>query len=106
MEIRPDHGLEKIGQGAPPGRGARAGVRPGWVSHDPHHRALSGAVAPMAPQPPLGPGGGAPRRETDGGRWWGSDESTRGGGRGRGRCVEAPGELLEGESITDLQKGG
>jgi hypothetical protein len=61
MEIGPDHGW-KVGQGAPPGRGARGGSEPRWPSHDPHHRVLD---APP-PKPPLGPGGGAPRREADG----------------------------------------
>jgi hypothetical protein len=30
MEIRPDHGLVKVGKGAPPGRGVRVGVG-AWV---------------------------------------------------------------------------
>jgi hypothetical protein len=114
MEIRPDHRWE-IGQGAPPGRGARGGTEPGWASHDPHHRVLGGLDGPHAPPPtppPLDPRGEAPRREAGGEAEDGDGAvtSARGGGRSRrrsrGRCVEAPGELLQCEGITDLQEGG
>jgi hypothetical protein len=50
MEIRPDHGLEKVGQGAPPRRG-EGGSEPGWASHDPHHRVLGGPHAPHPARP-------------------------------------------------------
>jgi hypothetical protein len=66
MEIRPDHWWEKVGQGAPPRRGARGGSEPGWVSHDPHdphHHVLSDLGGHHAPHPRSAPGGGAPRRE-------------------------------------------
>jgi hypothetical protein len=45
MEIRPDHGWEKVSQGAPPGRGARGGSEPRLASHDPHdaHHRILGA---------------------------------------------------------------
>jgi hypothetical protein len=52
MEIRPDHWWEKVGQGAPPRRGARGGSEPGWVSHDPHdphHTSSVTSAATMRP---------------------------------------------------------
>jgi hypothetical protein len=66
MEIRPDHGWEKVGQGAPTGRGARGRSEPRWASHDPHsppHCVLGG---PHAPPTPARLGRGAPRREAGG----------------------------------------
>jgi hypothetical protein len=82
MEIRHDHGLEKFGQGVPPGRGARGGVG-AWVGVPRPPTASS--AAPTAPSTPVRPGGrstkerGGQRGE---GRWWGNDECARGGGRG------------------------
>ena len=84
MEMRPDHGLWKDGQGAPCG-----GV---------------GAVLPPrpAPRPP-------PRRRCGRTRWGSSGESSR-GGRGPwrgGRCDRnSLLELLHDEVVSDLQEGG
>jgi hypothetical protein len=58
------------------------------------------SVAPTAPTL-LGPEGRSTNergRRRGGGRWRGSDECAR--------CVEASGELLQGEGTTDLQEGG
>jgi hypothetical protein len=68
MEIRPDHGWETVGQGAPPGRGARGGggSEPGWASHNPPYRVLGAWVGVPRPPTPARPGEGAPRREAGG----------------------------------------
>jgi hypothetical protein len=60
-------------------------------------------------KPPLArPGGRSTMergRRRGRGRWWGSDECAR-RRRGRGGWVVAPGELLQGKGITDLQESG
>jgi hypothetical protein len=67
MEIRPDHGWEKVGQGAPTGRGARGRSEPRWASHDPHSPPTASSAAPTPPPPtPARLGRGAPRREAGG----------------------------------------
>jgi hypothetical protein len=96
MEIRPDHGWETVGQGAPPGRGARGGgSEPGWAaSHDPHHCVHGGLSGPHGPHPRSARGRSTKERGRRRGRrrWWGSDECAKRRGRscGRGRCVVAP----------------
>jgi hypothetical protein len=108
MEIRPDHGWETVGQGAPLRRGVRGGGVGSWVGVP--RPSPPRPQRPRRPPPPLGPGGGAPRREAGG-------EAEDGGGAATGtrevedECVVeagvvAPGELLQGKGITDLQESG
>jgi hypothetical protein len=96
MEIRPDHGWETVGQGAPPGRGARGGVG-AWVGGVPRPPPLRPRRPQRPPRPPTpaGPGGRSTKERgwrRGGRRWWGSDECARRRGRscGRGKSVLAP----------------
>jgi hypothetical protein len=72
--------------------------------------AATATSVPPRPPTPARPGGRSTKergRRRGGRRWWGSDECARSRRRsyGRGRCVVAPGELLQGKGITDLQGG-
>ncbi|KAG8065207.1 hypothetical protein GUJ93_ZPchr0004g38377 [Zizania palustris] len=108
MEMRPNHELEKDGQGALPV--ARAGVAEVGPRPAPPHRPPGVDDLHHAPPPTSG---GTDGRSTEKGRsrhrqWLGGgpagargDKSSRGGRRGS----ESPGKLLEDKVITDLVEG-